>query len=332
MREGRQLVRDSSHFATEQRGRSWWNLLPTLIVFVSLICIICTTWSWAIRVPASILLALVHARLFVIYHDYQHEAIFVGSRVASVFFRVYGLLSLTPDSVWKSTHDHHHLNNTRQFCVDTIGSYPIMTPEGYREASLGQRFFYALSRHPLTILFGYFTVFLYGFCILPCWRNPRRNIDAVAALLLHVGLIAWLAVIRPDVMLLAVVLPVFLACALGSYLFYAQHNFPGAKLRPGDDWDYVVAALQSSSFTRMNPVMHWFTANIGYHHVHHLNARIPFYRLPEAMAALEDLQKPGTTTLWPTDIVRCLRLKLWDPEKDRFVNVAEARVSTNARE
>jgi len=75
----------------------------------------------------------------------------------------------------------------------------------------------------------------------------------------------------------------------------------------------------------MNPVMRWFTANIGYHHVHHLNARIPFYRLPEAMAAIEDLQAPGTTSLRPADIIRCLRLNLWDPQKDRLVSFAEAR-------
>ena len=65
--------------------------------------------------------------------------------------------------------------------------------------------------------------------------------------------------------------------------------------------------------------MNWFTGNIGYHHVHHLNARIPFYRLPEAMAALEELQSPGTTSLNPRDIAACLRLKLWSPEEGRFV-------------
>ena len=69
----------------------------------------------------------------------------------------------------------------------------------------------------------------------------------------------------------------------------------------------------------MGPVMHWFTGNIGYHHVHHLNARIPFYRLPEAMAALEELQSPGTTSLKPRDIIACLRLKLWSPEKAKLV-------------
>jgi acyl-lipid omega-6 desaturase (Delta-12 desaturase) len=72
----------------------------------------------------------------------------------------------------------------------------------------------------------------------------------------------------------------------------------------------------------MNPVLRWFTGNIGYHHVHHVNARIPFYRLPEAMAGLKELQSPGVTALTPRGIYRCLRLKLWDPEQRRLVNFA----------
>jgi omega-6 fatty acid desaturase (delta-12 desaturase) len=63
-----------------------------------------------------------------------------------------------------------------------------------------------------------------------------------------------------------------------------------------------------------------FTANIGYHHIHHLNARIPFYRLPEAVAGIPELQAPKTTSLRPLEILRCLRLKVWDVETQRMVS------------
>jgi omega-6 fatty acid desaturase (delta-12 desaturase) len=69
----------------------------------------------------------------------------------------------------------------------------------------------------------------------------------------------------------------------------------------------------------MGPLMRWFTGNIGYHHVHHLNSKIPFYRLPAAMDAIEELQSPAVTTLHPRDVVACLRLKLWDPLSERLV-------------
>jgi omega-6 fatty acid desaturase (delta-12 desaturase) len=82
------------------------------------------------------------------------------------------------------------------------------------------------------------------------------------------------------------------------------------------------AALAGSSYIPRNPALRWFTGNIGYHHVYHLNARIPFYRLPEAMAALVELQSPGVTTLSPLDVYRCLRLKLWDAVLQCLVSFA----------
>jgi len=67
------------------------------------------------------------------------------------------------------------------------------------------------------------------------------------------------------------------------------------------------------------------TANIGYHHIHHLNSRIPFYRLPEAMQAIPELQHAKTTSLSPLEIVRCFRLKVWDPERNRMIALSEIR-------
>ena len=117
----------------------------------------------------------------------------------------------------------------------------------------------------------------------------------------------------------ALFLPHFIACALGAYLFYAQHNYPGMTLQPREKWDYSRAALESSSYMPMNPVMAYFTGNIGYHHVHHLNPGIPYYRLPEAMAAVPELQHPGQTVLTPGGMRACFALKLWDPGAGKMV-------------
>src|SRR5262249_43731876 len=150
---------------------------------------------------------------------------------------------------------------------------------------------------------GYFTVFLYGMCLRSLLVNPRQHFDSAVSLVLQVGMVAALLVFAPlEVFLLAFALPWTLGAAVGSFIFYAQHNFPNVKFQERGEWDYVFAALKSSSYMRMNRVLHWFTGNIGYHHVHHLNAHIPFYRLPEAMAGLEELQTPGTTSLSPQDI------------------------------
>jgi omega-6 fatty acid desaturase (delta-12 desaturase) len=122
-------------------------------------------------------------------------------------------------------------------------------------------------------------------------------------------------------LLLTQVLPHFILHGIGSYLFYAQHNFPGVSFSDNAGWAYEKAALESSSFMRTSKVMAWFTANIGYHHIHHLNHKIPFYRLPEVFRAVPELQSPRTTTLRLSDIISCLRLKVWCVESQRMVGV-----------
>ena len=115
-------------------------------------------------------------------------------------------------------------------------------------------------------------------------------------------------------------LPFALSCAMGTYLFYAQHNAPDITAPAPELWTHAGGALAGSTFMAMPRVMHWFTGNIGYHHVHHLNAHIPFYRLPEAMAKIRELQSVKPIRLWPLDVYRCFRLKLWDVKQDRMVS------------
>ncbi len=319
-------MRATKRFAVEDRSRTWWNVIWTLAALVPALWMASAGGlHWGLRLLGSVLLTLVNVRCFVIYHDYLHGAILQNSRPAGLLFQIYGLLSLSPPSAWRHTHDDHHCNNSKLSGLETVGSYPTMTIDTYREAGWSARFFYALQRNPLIIIFAYLTVFFYSLCVVPLVKDPRHHKDCLAAILVHFGLLALLAIYSPGVMLFALVLPTFLGSAVGAYLFYAQHNYPDVKIRYGKDWDYSFAALSSSSYIRMSAVMAWFTGNIGYHHIHHLNSRIPFYRLPEAMAAMEELQTPSTTTLWPADIYRCLRLKLWDPEKDRLVSFAEYR-------
>ena len=320
----RQLLISSKAFAGEKRLASWWHLgstLATLFLFGYAAAVL----PWLpLRLAASLITGLVLVRMFIIYHDFQHNAILQNSWIARRILHVYGHLMLTPPSVWKSTHDHHHKNNSKLFGA-SIGSFPIMTTTAYKNAKLSERLEYRITRNPSVIVLGYLTVFLFGMSIKPLIVDLRRHWDAIFALLLHFGTIAacWYFAGALTTFLVCI-LPTLIATASGAYLFYIQHNFPGAKIRRTEQWTYTGAALYSSSCLRLSPVMHWLTGNIGYHHVHHLNAKIPFYRLPEAMAGLPALQTPTTTSLSIRDIIGCLRLKLWDVSQDRFVTFAEA--------
>ncbi len=327
MRTHKELLIATRPFAQERPALSWWHVVSTLAVAGLLLAIIRSEWPLLLRVPASVMLGLVIVRLFVLYHDHQHGAILAGSRIADWLMRAIGLLILSPSSGWKRSHDHHHAHNSK-LSGPNVGSFPLMTTDEYRNASRRERIEYAFVRHPLSILCGYATVFFYGMCVRPLLANPRRHLDGALAIICHASLLIWLGLQEVDDLWLAALIPCSIASCIGAYLFYAQHNFPQAAIQPVTEWNYVAAALSSSSYIPMGRVMRWMTANIGYHHVHHLNSRIPFYRLPEAMAALPELQSPRTVTLHPRDIAACLKLRLWDPVAGRLVTWSGAAPTT----
>jgi fatty acid desaturase len=57
-----------------------------------------------------------------------------------------------------------------------------------------------------------------------------------------------------------------------------------------EECTYDRAAMESSSYMRLNKAMLWFTGNIGFHHIHLLNVRIPFYCLPDVMDTTPELR------------------------------------------
>ena len=168
--------------------------------------------------------------------------------------------------------------------------------------------------------------------MLPLLRDPARHWDSLLVLLGHVTLVAMLWVFGGfDVAFFVVLLPMTIASMIGSYLFFAQHSFEHMQVLPAETWTSRRAAMESSSYLKLNRVMRWFTGNIGYHHIHHLNVRIPFYRLPDAMEAIAALQSPVTITLSVKDILASFRCCLWDEGLQRMVSYREfARATSTA--
>ncbi len=330
-RTGKELIRATRPYAVDSTLKSWWHVGSTAFLLAAALVGTLFNFHWAARVLCSIASGLLMVRMFVIYHDQQHHAILPRSRLAEVFMRLYGIFILSPSSIWRSSHNHHHNHNSKLRGAH-IGSFPIMTREQFEKTAGARRFKYLFMRHPLTILFGYVFIFLFGMCVYPFFNSPSKHYDSLIAFLVHVALVACVAVfLGAQALLLTILMPFFIATAIGGYLFYAQHNFPTVTFSDNAGWTYETAALTSSSFMKTNGFMAWVTANIGYHHVHHLNSRIPFYRLPEVMKALPELQAAKTTSLHPAEIWRCLRLKVWDVAAQRMVALDDVVVAVPGR-
>jgi omega-6 fatty acid desaturase (delta-12 desaturase) len=324
IRIGRELLKATAPFAVESIARSWWHVGTTFFLMVAALVSAGMAPWWPLRLVFSLLGALLMVRAFITYHDYMHGAILRNSRLAWWLFHVYAAFALTPPRSWKKSHNYHH-GHVGKISAASVGAFPVITARMWRDATALERAHYRLQRHPLVVLLGYFTIFIYSITLLPLWRDPVRHWDSGLALLVHGSLIAVLWVFGGfDVAFFSMLLPMLIASALGSYLFFAQHSFKRMHVITPKAWTFYRAALESSSYMRLNKVMQWFTGNIGYHHIHHLNVRIPFYRLPEAMAAIPELQSPVTTSLMPQDIRECFQSCLWDQDKHRMVTYREA--------
>ncbi len=333
MLTGKELILATKPFAKEIRWKSWWHTLTSFFLLAGSIAgglylgykdkIQFQYTNLIGQVICSLATAGMLARFFIIFHDYQHHTILRKSWVANIIFTIFGIYMITPPNIWKRSHDHHHNHNAKLFSA-SIGSFPIMTRQKFNDATRNERMVYLAIRNPINMFFAYFTTFMFGMCISSFLSSPRRHWDSLVVLILHfsIGAFIWIE-FSFLTFFLTFFLPFFLSQMLGAYLFYAQHNFPGVVFRKNADWTYTDAALESSSFMKLNPFMQWVTANIGFHHIHHLNSKIPFYRLPEAMAAIPELQKAKVTTLKPRDMIACLKLKVWDADLNRMIGFDE---------
>jgi len=325
MRTGKALIQASKSFTGEDPKRSWIELLITLLPIGIVLFFLFASFPipTGLRLLLSVICGLLYVRLFVIYHDYQHRAILQNSKLATWIMQGIGLYLLAPEAIWKRSHEHHHNNNSK-LTIAGIGSYPTISKERFLGLTKNERLLYLVNRHPLTIIFGYLTLFIYWLNVKSLLQSPSRHLDSLLALVLHgVGIYCVLYFTGPLLFLFGWFIPFFIAFAMGSYLFYCQHNFPGAQFRENHEWRYDHAAIASTSYMVMNPIMQWFTANIGYHHVHHLNSRIPFYRLKEVAETMPELKNVPTTSWNLFEVIRCFRLKLWDADQNKMITLSE---------
>ena len=270
-------------------------------------------------------------RFFIMYHDYNHNAILKNSKLAQILMTLYGLFILAPMTIWKRSHDYHHWNNSK-LSNNGIGSFPLVSKKDFLKFTKRERTIYLATRHPLAIAFGYFTLFVFGLNLRTFLYSPKKHWDSIVSLVVHFSIAMILLNYGGwGLLITSWIIPFLLGNGIGAYLFYAQHNFPGAKFAEGEDWDYTQAAMLSTSYIKMGPIMRWFTGDIGFHHIHHINHHIPFYRLEEAMNGIKELQNPIVVTLSIRDIIACLRLKVWDNSRDQMIGLKEIYAGEDIR-
>lgn len=258
-------------------------------------------------------------RLFIIQHDCGHGSLFRSRLANDLTGRILGVFTLTPYDYWRRTHAAHHATSGN---LDRrgVGDISTLTVREYLVLSRWRRLAYRLYRHPL-VLFGIGPIYLFILkhrlpLDMPLRSGVWRNLFATNVGI--VALIAILAILVGPLALLKLHLPiVLLAASAGIWLFHVQHQFEDTYWQRDPTWSFHQAALQGSSYYRLPPLLQWFTASIGLHHIHHLCSRIPNYRLQECLDENPELHQVRRLTLLQS--LRCARLSLWSEEAGRMI-------------
>ena len=307
-------------------AKSSWQLANSLVPYLALwvamyFSLGVSYWlTLALAIPAGGFLI----RIFIISHDCGHGAFFHTAKANNFWGTITSFLVCNPYYYWKHEHALHHASTGN---LDKRGHGDIwtMTVQEYLDAPLRTRLAYRFYRNPIVLfIVGGLYMFTIGYRFTHADGSKR---DRMSVLRMNLALAAAVALAWFTIGLKAfflVQVPIFaLAAAAGAWLFYVQHQYEGVYWARQDEWDFVDASLEGSSYYKLPAVLQWFSGNIGFHHIHHLSSKIPNYNLPKCHHENAIFQDVHTITLWTS--LRTLRYRLWDEENGRLVSFGQLR-------
>lgn len=323
----RRLARHCARYRGADHRRSLTQLLTTAAPFLLLsagMWLALENGYWIallLTLPAAGLLV----RFFIIQHDCGHGSFFRSRFANDMLGRAISLLTLTPYGNWRKAHATHHATSGN-LAKRGSGDISTLTVREYRSLGRGRRLLYRLYRNPFVLsVLGPPYLFILSYRMpfgmsVGCREAWPGVVMLNAALVILYGslsmAVGWLN-------LLLILGPVILMGVwAGGWLFFIQHQFEDTVWQDGEDWDFHETAIRGSSYYVLPKFLQWFTGNIGLHHIHHLNGKIPNYRLQECLDASPELKEMSRLTL--IESLKCMRLALWDEDSRKLISFRQA--------
>ena len=318
---------DLAPYAKPHLGRSLQDLATSVVPYLglSVAMYLALGVSYLLVLALAIPTAGFLVRTFILFHDCSHGSFLPSKRANAWLGTVLGLFVYSPFLRWRHDHAIHHATSGD---LDRRGGGDVrtLTVTEYNALPRRARVGYRLFRNPLVMFgIGPIVALLVGPRLVARDARPRMRRSVIGtniALAVLVGALCWL--LGWSDFLLVQAPTVMLAGSAGIWLFYVQHQFEDAYWQDTGGWSYADAALRGSSYLKLPKILQFFSGNIGLHHVHHLNARIPNYNLQRAHD--ENAIFHDVPTLSLMDGMRAVRLKLWDEDRGRLVSFSQARL------
>jgi omega-6 fatty acid desaturase (delta-12 desaturase) len=343
-----------SKYSDRSDAKAFLQCANTLIPYLFLFFIAVRSQSILYWAVAVLILSLFIVRIFMLMHDCGHRSLFKTQWLNTVWGFITGVLVGMPQYVWSQHHNYHHTTNGDW--EKYRGPLNILSVNEYEKLSSGKQQFYCQSRNILLAPFGAFMYFIFNprfnwmlgslklfFEVLinklvdiqtpikvliaahhsKFWKSRQEywhmTLNNIALLSIwafasqYFGALEFFSVY---------IISLSLAGAVGIIVFTIQHNFEGSYASNTKDWDYHLAALKGTSFLEFPRVLRWFGADIAYHHIHHISARIPNYNLALCHQEYAHLFEK-VYRLRLSDIAKSFKYILWDSEGQRIISVAQ---------
>ncbi|MGA1101816.1 MAG: fatty acid desaturase, partial [Opitutales bacterium] len=213
-----------------------------------------------------------------------------------------------------------------------IGDVWTLTVKEYLASSRTTRLNYRLVRNPF-ILFVFAPLFL--FFVLerfPSKKSKPREKRSV--MMMNLALLTWgvcmsaIFGFMPWLFLQLIMMAV--AGCSGVWLFYVQHQFEDAYWEETKNWDFTTAAMEGSSYYKLPKILQWFSGNIGFHHIHHLNPMIPNYNLEKCHHSDPFFRNAPELNIRTS--LRSIKYRLWDEENGKMISFRDLKNQLSSEE
>ena len=299
-------------------GLLWWLMLQASEI---------SLW---LTPPFLIILSLFSLRSFSLMHDCGHGSLFETARLNRIFGFLLGVVNAIPQLSWSIDHAYHHKTNGDWERYRGVADF--LSVDEFQKLSLKEQKTYATTHHPLMAIPGGF----YYLAIKPrldllvglispknrMWGSREELHDLCLSnlfSLIAVACLGWWIGFGLFLSLYSVILGLTASSLI--YVFYVQHIFESSYANPSQGWSPMRGALEGSSLLILPPLLQWFTANIGFHNIHHLCERIPNYNLEACHKSNQHLLQ-NVPTLTLGTMLKSSKFLLWDPANASLAEIS----------
>lgn len=338
--------------------RATYQILNTVVPYVLLwmLAVKAASISLWLLPPIITLLVLFSLRCFSLMHDCGHNSLFRSKQMNRIMGFLLGVINAMPQYGWSRDHAYHHKTNGDWERYRGVADF--LSTEEFSELDPFNQKLYQVLRHPLmAIPGGFFYLVIKPRIILILgvydfarhlftdlkkgsefdlgstianhsskhWQSATEFWDLLFNNICVVG--SWVFLVHVwGFGLFWSIYSITLGCSatIFIWIFFVQHIFEGSYAHKTADWDYVLGAVKGSSYLELPAILRWFTADIGYHNIHHLSSRIPNYHLA-ACHQENSLMLSEVKTLHIGDLLDCCQFLLWDAQSNRLVTIASFR-------